>query len=195
MSNAYQDYVVTKYNIFNSLFLSLPFASIYRTGTLLPFMVQNSHDGFDNGKTPTEIIELFFEEYFEHTNKQERLDLLFNFIKFIERQVVLFDSVEDAAFEQTHELNGSGSITQLLNRVNTEEVKEKLLKKLETFSVRGVLTAHPTQFYSGKVLGIINDLEDAIKINDFAQINGLLLQLGKTGFINKKQTNTARRGR
>jgi phosphoenolpyruvate carboxylase len=62
-----------------------------------------------------------------------------------------------------------------------------LLAKLEDFSVRIVLTAHPTQFYSGKVLGIINDLEDAIKANDFTEVNQLLLQLGKTAFINHEK--------
>jgi phosphoenolpyruvate carboxylase len=33
----------------------------------------------------------------------------------------------------------------------------------ENFNVRTVLTAHPTQFYPGAVLGIINDLTNAIE--------------------------------
>jgi phosphoenolpyruvate carboxylase len=188
MPNIYQDSVVTKYNIFNSLFLSLPFREIFRTATLLPLLVQASQDGFDAGRTPEEIIDLFFEEHLEHATQQERRNLLFHFIKFIERQVVLFDSVEDAAFAQTHDLKGPGSITQLLNRLgDSEELREKLLEKIETFGVRAVLTAHPTQFYPGKVLGILNDLEEAIQQNDFVHINSLLLQLGKTAFINKEK--------
>jgi len=167
MPNVYQDAVVTKYNIFNSLFLSLPFHDIFRTGTLLPLLVQASEEGFEAGKSPQQIIESFFEEYTEHATEHERRDMLFNFIKFIERQVVLFDSVEDAGFDQTHDLNGPGSITQLLNRVDSDDLREKLLKKLDDFCVRIVLTAHPTQFYPGKVLGIITDLEEAIKDNDF----------------------------
>ncbi|MFN4145973.1 MAG: phosphoenolpyruvate carboxylase [Runella sp.] len=187
MSNAYHDVVVTKYNIFNSLFLSLPFQDIYRTGTLLPLLVQASEKGFEEGKSPQQILELFFEEYAEQASESERRDLMFNFIKFIERQVVLFDSVEDAGFDQTHDLNGSGSIAQLLNRADSDDLRQKLLKKLEDYCVRIVLTAHPTQFYPGKVLGIITDLEEAIKVNDFAKVNSLLLQLGKTGFINKNK--------
>ncbi|WP_028664279.1 phosphoenolpyruvate carboxylase [Runella zeae] len=187
MPNVYQDAVVTKYNIFNSLFLSLPFQDIFRTGTLLPLLTQASEEGFEAGKSPQQIIESFFEEYIEHATEHERKDLLFNFIKFIERQVVLFDSVEDAGFNQTHDLNGQGSITQLLNRVDSEDLRQKLLKKLDDFCVRIVLTAHPTQFYPGKVLGIITDLEEAIKDNDFVAVNNLLLQLGKTGFINKNK--------
>ncbi len=187
MPNAYQDSVVTKYNIFNSLFLNLPFQAIFRTGTLLPLLVQSSQDGFDAGHSPQQIIESFFDEYLEHATEAERRDLLFNFIKFIERQVVLFDSVEDAAFDLTHDLQGLGSISNLINRIDSTEVKQKLLDKLKDFCVRPVLTAHPTQFYPGKVLGIINDLEEAIKTNDFTSINNLLLQLGKTGFINKNK--------
>jgi phosphoenolpyruvate carboxylase len=187
MSNVYQDSVVTKYNVFNSLFLSLPFQDIFRTATLLPLLVQSSQEGFDEGRSPQEIIESFFNEYLENANEAQRRDLLFNFIKFIERQVVLFDSVEDAAFDLTHDLKGVGSVSQLVNRTDSAETKQKLLKKLEDFCVRPVLTAHPTQFYPGKVLGIINDLEEAIKQNDFASVNNLLLQLGKTTFINKNK--------
>jgi hypothetical protein len=35
------------------------------------------------------------------------------------------------------------------------------------------------------VLGILNDLEQAIRANDIPQINQLLQQLGKTAIINK----------
>ena len=187
MNNSFQDAVVTKYNIFNSLFLSLPYRGIFQTGSLLPLLTQQSEVGFQEGKSPRQIIENFFEELLETATPKERTDLLFAFIQYIERQVVLFDSVEDAAFDQTHDLTGKGSITYLTDRVENDELKKKLLTKLQDFSVRIVLTAHPTQFYSGKVLGIINDLEDAIKVNDFTEVNQLLLQLGKTAFINHEK--------
>ncbi|MDQ6481974.1 phosphoenolpyruvate carboxylase [Dyadobacter sp. LHD-138] len=187
MNHSFQDAVVTKYNIFNSLFLSLPYRGISQTGSLLPLLTQQSEVGFQEGKSPKQIIEHFFEELLETATPKERTDLLFAFIQYIERQVVLFDSVEDAAFDQTHELNGKGSITYLTDRLDNESLRKKLLHKLDDFSVRIVLTAHPTQFYSGKVLGIINDLEDAIKVNDFTEVNQLLLQLGKTAFINHEK--------
>ena len=56
---------------------------------------------------------------------------------------------------------------------------------MQEFKVRIVLTTHPTQFYPGAVLGIITDLEQAIKANDLATINNLLAQLGKTPFFKK----------
>ena len=185
MSEQYQNAVVTKYNIFNSLFLSLPFRHIFRTGTLLPLLTQQSEEGLAAGKSPQQIMEHFFGELLEDATEAERVDLLFNLIQYIERQVVLFDSVEDAAFDQTHQWNGKGSIAHLLTRIEGDAMRQKLLDKLSGYCVRIVLTAHPTQFYPGKVLTIINDLEHAIRDNDFTEINNLLLQLGKTGFINQ----------
>ncbi len=50
-----------------------------------------------------------------------------------------------------------------------------------------VLTAHPTQFYPGSVLGIINDLSKSLAENNAAQINMYLQQLGKTPFFKKEK--------
>jgi phosphoenolpyruvate carboxylase len=50
-----------------------------------------------------------------------------------------------------------------------------------------VLTAHPTQFYPGAVLGIITDLTVAIRNNNLSEIKTLLAQLGKTPFIKKEK--------
>ena len=50
-----------------------------------------------------------------------------------------------------------------------------------------MLTAHPTQFYPGSVLGIITDLTEAIKENDLTRIHQLLAQLGKTPFFKHKK--------
>jgi phosphoenolpyruvate carboxylase len=65
--------------------------------------------------------------------------------------------------------------------------KAGLSEKLRDFSVRLVLTAHPTQFYPGSVLGIINDLVEAIAANNVSDINTYLQQLGRTPFINKQK--------
>jgi phosphoenolpyruvate carboxylase len=57
--------------------------------------------------------------------------------------------------------------------------EEELIDFLENFNVRTVLTAHPTQFYPGSVLGIINDLTKQFEKN-LLNIKELLAQLGKT---------------
>ena len=47
---------------------------------------------------------------------------------------------------------------------------EELKEFLNSFKIRTVLTAHPTQFYPGSVLGIITDLTEAIQLNDLNTI-------------------------
>lgn len=187
MTSNYNQAVSTRYHIYNSLFLNLPYTGIYRTGTLLPLLQQACEIGFSKGKDPISIIKKFFNDFTPNASREEQFDLLFNFIQYTERQVVLFDSIEDAAFSQVNNLNGKGTLTELLLRASSEGVVEELKKKLNNFSIRIVLTAHPTQFYPGNVLAIINDLEKAISENRLEEINLLLRQLGKTAFINREK--------
>jgi phosphoenolpyruvate carboxylase len=187
MVTNYNQAVSTRYHIYNSLFLNLPYTGIYRTGTLLPLLQQSCESGFSNGKDPKSIIKKFFRDFVPAASREERFDLLFNFIQYTERQVVLFDSIEDAAFAQINDLNGKGTLRELLLRASSEGVMEELKKKLNDFSIRIVLTAHPTQFYPGNVLAIINDLEEAIGEGNLEHINLLLRQLGKTAFINREK--------
>ncbi len=183
----YNQAVSTRYHIYNSLFLNLPYSGIYRTGTLLPLLQQACEEGFAKGKDPRSIIVKFFKDYTPHASHKEKFDLLFNFIQYAERQVVLFDSVEDAAFDQVHDMSGQGTLSALLLRTSSEGLNDALKRKLRDFSVRVVLTAHPTQFYPGNVLVIINDLEDAIRSSHLEHINLLLRQLGRTAFINREK--------
>src|SRR5690606_15388271 len=104
-----------------------------------------------------------------------------------ERQVVLFDSIEDAAFAEINDLNGKGTLTELLLRASSDGVVDQLKQKLDDFSIRIVLTAHPTQFYPGNVLAIINDLEEAIGEGNLEHINLLPRQLGRTPFFNRER--------
>lgn len=175
------------YHTYNSLFLSLPFRVIEQTGPHLPLFSQHCQQGFKSGQSPVAIVEAFWDEYFEEAGKEERLDLLFHFIQYAERQIVLFDSVEDALFDQTHELHGPGSVRHLFSLLDTEALKTRLLEKIGDFQLRLVLTAHPTQFYPGKVLGIINDLGAEIQDHNLERIRLLLMQLGKTAFVNRQK--------
>jgi phosphoenolpyruvate carboxylase len=187
MSVNYNQTVATRYHIYNSLFLNLPYTGIYRTGTLLPLLQQACETGFEKGKDPKSIVKKFFQDFAPKATLDEQFSLLFNFIQYTERQVVLFDSIEDAAFTQINDINGKGSLASLMSRASSEGLVDELKKKLDDFSVRIVLTAHPTQFYPGNVLGILNDLEEAIRENRLEDINLLLRQLGKTAFINRNK--------
>jgi phosphoenolpyruvate carboxylase len=187
MASQFNETVSTRYHMYNSLFLNLPYTGIYRTGTLLPLLQQSCEAGFEKGKDPKAIIKKFFNDFTPQATREEQINLLFGFIQYVERQVVLFDSIEDAAFEEINELNGKGSVSALLLRASAENAMDELKKKIEDFSVRVVLTAHPTQFYPGNVLVIINDLENEIRAGNVEHINLLLRQLGKTAFINKEK--------
>ena len=179
----YNEHVLVKYQIYNSIFLTLPFDAINKTGVMLPLFHDMCKSGFNNKKNPTEIVDNFFNSYFKKATEKERIDVLFRCIQFIERQVVLFDAIEDAAYPIVHNMDGVGTIRNSKEKAILENKTDELKKQLEEFKVRLVLTAHPTQFYPGPVLGIITDLTEAIKANDFLTISNSLAQLGKTPFF------------
>lgn len=179
--------VLSKYQIYNSIFMTLPFDSITKTGVLLPLFHETCNDGFKKGEDPTTIVKNFFKKYQARRDSQSQINLLFRFIQYIERQVVLFDAIEDAAFPEVNNMDGIGTMRSLKESASSDNKLEILKQYLEEFKVRIVLTAHPTQFYPGSVLGIITDLTKAIRDNDLSSINQLLAQLGKTPFYKKKK--------
>ncbi|MBT8245254.1 MAG: phosphoenolpyruvate carboxylase [Winogradskyella sp.] len=179
--------VIQKYQIYNGIFMNLPFDTISKTVALLPLFYETCKKGFEAGHNPTEIVDTFFKKYQARRSPESQINLLFRFIQYIERQVVLFDSVEDASFATVNNMNGIGSLRSLKENAQAENKKERLQEYLENFKVRIVLTAHPTQFYPGAVLGIITDLAEAVKNNNLQEINSLLAQLGKTPFFKDKK--------
>jgi phosphoenolpyruvate carboxylase len=183
----FNENVLSKYQIYNSVFMTLPFDTINNTGVLLPLFHELCKKGFQEGKNPTEIITAFFNKYQENPTEKEKIALLFQFIQYIERQVVLFDAIEDAAFPIVNNMDGIGTLRNSKEIAILEDKKEALKAHLEDFKVRVVLTAHPTQFYPGTVLGIITDLDKAIQEDDLLLIKKLLAQLGKTPFYKKSK--------
>ncbi|WP_339918032.1 phosphoenolpyruvate carboxylase [Yeosuana marina] len=175
--------VLSKYQIYNSIFMTLPFNSITKTGVLLPLFHETCKKGFANGDNPTTIVDTFFKKYQARRTTESQINLLFRFIQYIERQVVLFDAVEDSAFPIVNNMEGIGTLRNLKESAVSENRLEELKNYLDEFKVRIVLTAHPTQFYPGSVLGIITDLTQAIKENNLKEINNLFAQLGKTPFF------------
>ncbi len=181
--------VQSKYFVYNSVFITLPFDAIDNTGALLPLFSEVCEKGFKKQETPKQIVDFFATKYLDNATEQERINLMFRFIQYIERQIVLFDAIEDAAFPVVNNLEGRGSLRDIKENADAKEKVEELKVFLENFNVRAVLTAHPTQFYPGAVLGIITDLTDAIREDDLVRIKELLSQLGKTPFIkNEKPT-------
>lgn len=183
----FKNLIGIKFQLYNSLFTSLPFHKVEKTGVLLSLFLLHCEEGFDKKLSPIEIIESFLEQYTSYTTDQEKIDLLFRFVQYAERQVVLFDALEDAAFTDIHDMNGRGTLKHLSSEITREDNIDQLQEKLKDFSVRLVLTAHPTQFYPSSVLGIINDLAKALISDNTAQVNTYLQQLAITPFFKKEK--------
>ena len=183
----YRNEVGIRFQLYNSLFTSLPFHRIEKTGILLSLLSSNCEEGYKKNLSPIRIIDEFFTRHTTYINEKDKSDLLFRFVQYLERQVVLFDALEDAAFREVHDLNGVGTMKHIESEVIQNNKQEELAEKLKNFSIRLVLTAHPTQFYPGSVLGIINDLAKALTENNTNVVNTYLQQLGKTPFFKKKK--------
>ena len=178
--------VVTRFELYNSLFQTLPFYQVKDTGILLPFFSSHCEKEVNMQVSPTAIIESFFKKYVPDIDHQEQINRMFRFIQYIERQVVLFDAIEDSSFAKLGRADETGTLQSLLQQAAvSEQARTNISDKLNDFSLRLVLTAHPTQFYPGTVLGIMTDLIEALKTNDINTIDVLLQQLGKTPFFNK----------
>jgi phosphoenolpyruvate carboxylase len=179
--------VQNKFNVYNSLFLNLPYRNIENVGMLIPLLMDQSQKGLKNGKNPKEILEAFFVNYAELETEQERIDFMFRIIQYVERQVVLYDSVEDAAFPRIHKYTSSLSLKDYFQIVGKNNAWDEIADKLANFSARIVLTAHPTQFYTPSVLNIITNLRTLILEDKIDEIDVALQQLGLTSLINSKK--------
>lgn len=183
----FRQVVENKFQIYNSLFMSLPYDKMSNIGMFLPFLYEESRAGYEAGKSPEDIIDAFFKKHTEAATEEQKHELLFKMIQYIERQVVLFDSIEDAAFEQLHSESDAGTVLQLLERAVQEHKLDDVRQKIDDFGIKVVFTAHPTQFYPNAVQRILHDLRFAILKDDVNEIDLLLQQLGKTPFVNKER--------
>ena len=183
----YETHVGLKFQLYNSLFLTLPLDGIKNTGIFIPVLNEYCLTRLADGQSPREIIKQFFEEFKDSDDEKEQLNFLFKVLQYIERQVVLVDALEDAAYGQLNNLSGKGSLSEFMMRMERAGNLEELKQRLQEFSIRPVLTAHPTQFYPGRVLAIITDLTGAIRENDLSSIRTYLKQLGKTPFFQKSK--------
>jgi len=179
--------VTNKFNVYNSLFLNLPYQNIENVGMLIPVLSDRCQKGLRAGQHPQEILDTFFSNYADIEDERAQIDFMFRIIQYVERQVVLYDSVEDAAFPKLHEHTGSQSIKDYFQFVDKNKNWDKLAKQLSTFSARIVFTAHPTQFYTPAVLDIIDELRCLILEDRINDIDLTLQQLGLTSLINAKK--------
>lgn len=57
----FQNEVLTRFELFKSLFLTLPFQRVKHTGTLLPFFTTHCEKGVEEHLAPEEIIDSFLD--------------------------------------------------------------------------------------------------------------------------------------
>lgn len=183
----FRNHVGVRFQLYNSLFTALPFHKIESTGVMLALFLLHCEEGYKKHKSPREIVDTFFEHYTSLKGEKEKNDLLFRFIQYAERQVVLFDALEDGAFAELHDMVGTGSVINFQSQIEQSSKEAELKEKLKDYCVRLTLTAHPTQFYPGEVLGIIHDLATALKSADAAKVNMYLQQLAKTPFFRQQK--------
>ncbi len=184
---AFEKAVKKKFGVYNSLFLNLPFRKVSNIGMLIPLMHQWCKQGLDAGHEPLDILDSFFSNHANIETEEEKIDFMFRVIQYVERQVVLYDSVEDAAFEQLVKLGNHLSLKDCITLLAGHKDGFTLFDNLSCFSARIVFTAHPTQFYSPAVLDIISKLKTLILRNDIDEIDLTLQQLGLTSLINARK--------
>ena len=158
----FQRLVRDKFNEYNSLFLSLPFQTIRNTGVLIPMLQRECREGLSAGREPIDILDSFFASRPEFESEDDKIDFMFRVVQYVERQVVLFDSVEDAAFPMLRDLDERLSLNDYIHRAagksGRNSDRKNVRQYLSSFGTRIVFTAHPTQFYPPSVLKIIAKL-------------------------------------
>ena len=137
----FKDKVLSRYDIYNNIFLTLPFKSINDTGKLLPIFSDFCLNGYSQNLSPFEIVSNFFEKNCKNFSEDDRNTILFRFIQYIERQVVLFDAIEDASFKDIHNLDGIGTLRNM--KENSE--KSNSLNELSSNPVSYTHLTLPTK--------------------------------------------------
>ena len=183
----FNEKILSRFQIYNSLFLTLPFKTIKQTSLLMPLFSEHCRKQYEINNNPRDIVNSFFNLYAPDFDSEQQLDLLFNFIQYIERQVVLFDAIEDAGFSYVNNMHGRGTLRNMKEEASNKQLGDALSEYIKRFKVRIVLTAHPTQFYPDNVLVIMNELSKAISEDDLDSVKKLLVQLGKTPFYKKEK--------
>ncbi len=187
IAKRFEELVELNFHLYTNLFLTIPMDSMVKTGMLLPLLRDECEKGLSEGKDPITIISAFLDKNLPDLVPRQRIDFLFQIIQYVERQILLIDALEDAAYNKIHRIDGPNSLHQLMQRVKEDHLQWKLRHVLSNFGIRVVLTAHPTQFYPGQILAISTDLTKAIAAKEISTVRNLMHQLSKTPFFRKQK--------
>src|SRR5512137_1665293 len=113
---AFDEHVATRYRLYSGLLLGLPYDLLQRVGRLLPVFAEYCRKSLEQKASPADIVERFFAENPLLTDVSKD-QALFLFLQLIERQIVLFDALEESSFTRMHDLAEPGSVTELVAMV------------------------------------------------------------------------------
>src|SRR6056297_2635237 len=136
-----QNQVDKKYQIYNSMFLNLDYQGAETVGHLIPLLSSYAKKHLAEAKSPIEILDTFMETHADLIG-DNKFGFMFMVIQYVERQVVLFDSVEDAVLPNHLDDDSFLSIKDLFSTLVKDEEHNALMEKLNSFKSRIVLTAH-----------------------------------------------------
>ncbi|MED5334777.1 MAG: phosphoenolpyruvate carboxylase, partial [Bacteroidota bacterium] len=91
--STYASAVARPFEVYNSIFLTLPLDGIRGTGLRVPLFAEACREGLAEGRSPMDLLTEHLSEV--HLPEEERVGLLFRYVQYIERQVVLVDALED----------------------------------------------------------------------------------------------------
>lgn len=180
--DSFRQHVHEPFMMYSTLLLNLPFEGIQNTGERIPLLLHACEDGLNRGETPSIIMERFFRDTLSIENEEEQVGFMFKVVQYVERQIVLFDSVEEAAAGKVAPPDG-----RPLLRLLREDEDGRYKEALAAFRGRIVFTAHPTQFYPPAVLRIINRLRQLIEQGDVRHMTETLQQLGMTSLMSARK--------
>ena len=64
----FEKLVKNKFEVYNSLFLNLPYSNIRNIGMFIPLLQQLCKSGLEDGKEPQEILDNFFQSPHKYHN-------------------------------------------------------------------------------------------------------------------------------
>lgn len=81
ISKEYEKLVKNKFNVYNSLFLNLPFKNIDNTGIILPLLSSTTKQLLDEGKEPLQALDYFFQTHTKIVSEEDKIDFMFRVIQ------------------------------------------------------------------------------------------------------------------
>ena len=75
--NRFNEAVLSKFKIYNSIFTALPYEQSTQTGMYLPLFHRLCEESYKEGLSPDEIVNKFFKQYFQAFKEEEQIDYPF----------------------------------------------------------------------------------------------------------------------